>query len=69
MIKTKNPSALQTMKKELARIQSAMSECISEDGIIYSHCRYRYQILVSKANEFKAGIDWLEAQGITNARR
>lgn len=69
MIKTKKPSALQTMKKELARLQAAMSECVDDAGIEYPWMKYRHQILIRKAKEFKAGIDWLEAQeiGKTNA--
>ncbi len=55
-------TALQTLKKELHRIQKAQAACIDDNNIIRSCFRYKYQMLVRKAAEFRKSIEWLEAK-------
>jgi len=55
-------TAIEEMKAELRRIQIAQEECINEYKIVKTSHRYRYQILVRQAKEFKDSIAWLEAQ-------
>ena len=56
------PTAIETMRTELKRIQATQAECLTDHGSVKGHCRYRYQILVQKAKEFKNSIEWLESQ-------
>jgi len=60
-------TALQALRQELFRLQSAQAECIAESGYIKSACRYRYQILVNQARHIKESIEWLEQYAVKDA--
>ena len=53
-------TAIKSLKRELTRMNRAISLCVTDNGFVKSHCRYRYQILVSKARVFKESIEYLE---------
>lgn len=57
-------TAIECTTKELNRIQSEMSECVSPEGYVRSSCRYRYQMLIAQARDFQASKTWLEDQRI-----
>lgn len=54
------PSAIETMKAELARVQAGQEECINIYGYVVPHCRYRYQILLRRARDLKGSIDFMQ---------
>lgn len=60
MLVAKHPSAVQAMKYELELIQKAQAECVDDNDIIRSECRYKYAILCRAAGKFKFAIDWME---------
>ena len=53
------PSAIETLKAELARVQEAQVECVTEYGAVKPECRYRYQLLCRKGQEIKGSLDWI----------
>ena len=55
-------SAITTMQHELTKIQQAQSECVNAYGVIRNGYKYKYQILVQQASEFRSGIRWMESQ-------
>jgi hypothetical protein len=61
MNKANNSQAINVMKRELAKLQAQEQECITEDGVVKTGCRYRYQMLVEQAAAFKRSIGWMEA--------
>jgi hypothetical protein len=56
-----NSQAITTMKRELAKVTVQEQECITEDGVVKTECRYRYQMLVEQAAAFRRSIEWMEA--------
>lgn len=60
MIATYRPSALDTMKKELSKVQRLQNECVTEDGRVSTSLREEYNILTIKAKLIKESIDYLE---------
>lgn len=54
------PSAIESMKAELARVQEAQGECVNVYGYVVPHCRYRYQLLLRKARELRDGIEFMQ---------
>lgn len=57
----RNPTALETMKSELRRVQLAQQECLSETGYVRPCYRYKYQILVERGVMLREGIEYLES--------
>ncbi|MCK5607188.1 hypothetical protein KAR91_35215 [Candidatus Pacearchaeota archaeon] len=55
------PSAIETMKRELVKIQQAQDTCLDFHGRIKPCHTGRYHILVEKAHEFRESIKWMEA--------
>lgn len=55
-------TAIQTMQHELDKIGVAMSECVTEEGVVKTSCRYRFQMLLRQAESFRESIKWLEEQ-------
>jgi hypothetical protein len=53
------PSAIETLKQELLKVQQAQSNCIEECGLVKTFKRSEYQILTQTANDLKGSIDWL----------
>ena len=53
-------TTIQILQSELTRIQQTISECVSEDGYIMNHCKYKYSMLVEKARAFKESIEFLK---------
>lgn len=51
---------INNLKEELTRLQQAQNMCIDEHGYIYSHYRYKYQMLVEQIRELKSSIEWLD---------
>ena len=55
-------TAIETIQNELDKLLQARDECISDYGYVYSHMKYKYQMLVRKSKEFKDCIDWLQSK-------
>ena len=51
----------QDMKQALIDTQRQLAECISEYGYINTCDRYKYQILVTRAQSYRDSISWLES--------
>lgn len=52
--------AINTMKRELMKIQRAQNDCVTGSGVVRRECRYKYQMLTRQAAAFKESIDWME---------
>lgn len=57
-------TAIQAIDSEIIKIQYAMQQCVSESGYVFSHSKYKYNMLVRRLKEFKESKDWLVQQGI-----
>ena len=57
-------TALDAVNLEIRKIQYAMQQCVSPEGYVHNHHKYRYKMLVSLLAEFKRSKDWLEEQRI-----
>jgi hypothetical protein len=53
-------TAIDTLTKELNRVQAAQAEIITEHGIVPAFYRYRYKMLVQQAAELKGSLDYLK---------
>ncbi len=53
-------TALETLRAELARVQAAQVECLTEWGAVKQECRYRYQILCRKGQELMGSVEFLQ---------
>ena len=53
-------TAIQTIRKELADVQVAQSECVTETGYVRPDSRYRYQTLIDIAGNLKKSLDYLQ---------
>ncbi len=51
------PSALETMRNELLRIQSAQHQCIDKYDIVKPHMRERYLTLTKEAEKVRSAIE------------
>lgn len=61
MITTQRPSAVESMRKELAIIQREISTCLDECGNTINAKKYRLQDLIVEAKFYKKSIDWMES--------
>lgn len=52
-------TAIEALKEELQKIQAAQAECVTEWGGVKPECRYRFQILIRKAQELRESIKWM----------
>lgn len=62
MITTKrNPSALETLRKELNYTLAEQMLCVDDYDIVKSFMREKYNILTKKAKNIKEAIEYLES--------
>jgi len=54
------PTAVQTMKRQMLRLQQAQSFCVDDYGVVKTYCRERYQILTLEIRSIKEAIDTFE---------
>lgn len=55
-----NPSARETMRNELDKVQAAQRACLTDAGHVKSFCRYRYQQLLEDERQLMAGLEVLD---------
>jgi len=55
-------TAIEAMRSELTRIQSAMADCITDAGYVRGENKYKYQLLLRESLAFKRAIEWMEGQ-------
>ncbi len=55
-----HPTAIQTMRLELTKLQAAAVELVTDNGYVRTGTRYRYQEIVRAMATIKQSIDYLE---------
>lgn len=54
-------TALEALKTERQRIQNAMAQCTTEEGMVKNDHKYRYQLLVREAKLIEESIQYMES--------